>query len=51
MEVVLGADGSVTFRVFGESAALKGTDTAGAKEWDAEIAKLKAATPKGWKGR
>jgi hypothetical protein len=48
MEVILGADGSVTFRVFGDNAAtLKGTDTAGAKAWDAEIAKLKAATPKG----
>jgi hypothetical protein len=49
MEVVLSADGAVTFRIFGsESAALKGTDTAGAKAWDAEIAKLKA-TAKGGK--
>jgi hypothetical protein len=51
MEVVLGPDGTVTFRVFGsESAGLTGAaqDTAGAKAWDAEIAKLKA-TPKGGK--
>ena len=49
MEVVLGPDGGITFRIFGsESAALKGTDTAGAKAWNAEIAKLKA-TSKGGK--
>jgi len=48
MEVVLGPDGSVTFRVFGsESATLKGTDAAGVKAWNVEIAKLKATTPKG----
>jgi hypothetical protein len=46
LEVVLGADGGVTFRVLGESAALKGTDTACVRVWNEEIAKLKAATPK-----
>ena len=49
MEVVLGPDGSVTFRVFGDKATTDTTqDTAGAKAWTAEIAKLKA-TPKGGK--
>ena len=42
MEVILSPDGGVTFRILGESAVPKATDTAGAKEWDAEIAKLKA---------
>jgi hypothetical protein len=47
MEVVLGPDGSVTFRVLGDKAATNTTqDSAGAKAWNAEIAKLKA-TPKG----
>jgi len=41
MEVVLGPDGSVTFRIFGENTASKGTDAAGARAWDAEIEKLK----------
>jgi len=50
MEVVLGPDGSVTFAVLGDKAAADTTqDTAGAKAWNAEIAKLKAATPKGGK--
>ena len=49
MEVVLGPDGSVTFRVLGDKAATDTTkDTAGTKAWNAEIAKLKA-TPKGGK--
>ena len=40
MEVILGPDGAVTFRILGDKAA---TDTtAGAKAWDVEIAKLKA---------
>ena len=47
MEVVLGPDGTTTFRIFGESAALKGTDAAGTREWNREIEKLRAATPKG----
>ena len=49
MEVVLGPDGSVTFRILGDKAATDTTqDTAGTKAWNAEIAKLKA-TPKGEK--
>jgi hypothetical protein len=45
MEVILGPDGTTTFRVYGgESAALKGTDAAGTREWNREIEKLKAAT-------
>jgi hypothetical protein len=47
MEIVLGADGAITFRIFGGRADTT-QDTAGAKAWDAEIAKLKA-TPKGGK--
>jgi hypothetical protein len=49
MEVVLGPGGTTTFRVYGDNAAAQtGTTqaTAGAREWDREIAKLKA-TPKG----
>ncbi len=42
MEVVLGADGTTTFRVFGARAADKTGEVVSAKEWDAEIAKLKA---------
>jgi len=50
MEVVLGPDNSVTFRVFGDKAAPDTTqDTAGTKAWNAEIEKLRAATPKGAK--
>ena len=54
LEVVVGTDGAVTFRVYGEKAAgLMGVapDTAaGAREWQDEIAKLKAKAPKA-KGR
>ena len=40
MEIILGPDGTTTFRILGDKAA---TDTtAGAKAWDVEIAKLKA---------
>ena len=44
MEVILGPDGTTTFRVYGGNAALAETtqDTADAKAWDAEIEKLKA---------
>jgi hypothetical protein len=44
MEVVLGADGSTTFRIYGDKAAHAETtaEVVAAKEWDAEIAKLKA---------
>jgi hypothetical protein len=47
MEVILGPDGTTTFRVYGGSALPTDTtqDTAGAKAWGAEIAKLRA-TPK-----
>jgi len=48
MEVILGPDGTTTFRVYGDKAAAGTTQEAvSAKEWDAEIAKLKAETPKG----
>jgi len=47
MEVILGPDGTTTFRVYGDNAVKETThDTAGAKAWNQEIAKLKA-TPKG----
>jgi hypothetical protein len=53
MEVVLGPDGTTTFRVYGDKAATDTTDTtqdsAGAKEWGRAIEELKAA-PKA-KGR
>jgi hypothetical protein len=43
MEVILGPDGTTTLRVYGDKAATDTTQgTAGAKAWDAEIAKLKA---------
>jgi hypothetical protein len=47
MEVILGPDGTTTFRVFGTNAGLTATtpDSAGTKAWNAEIEKLKA-TPK-----
>jgi hypothetical protein len=51
MEVVLGPDGSVTFRVLGDKAATDTTqDTAGTRAWDKEIAELRTTTPKGGKG-
>jgi hypothetical protein len=52
LEVVVGKDGEVTFRVFSQQAAglmptpTTGDIAAGAKEWDDEIAKLKATPPK-----
>jgi hypothetical protein len=43
MEVILGSDGTTTFRIYSNTAATNTTqDTAGAKVWNAEIAKLKA---------
>jgi hypothetical protein len=45
MEVILGADGSVTFRVLGSNAAATTTPDSGTKVWQTEIEKLKA-TPK-----
>ena len=54
LEVVVGTDGAVTFRVYGEKAAGLMTvapgDAAAAREWQDEIAKLKAKAPKA-KGR
>src|SRR5215469_11796473 len=43
MEVVLGPDGAVTFRILGDKAATDtAKDTSGTKAWNAEITKLKA---------
>jgi hypothetical protein len=54
MEIVVGTDGAVTFRVYGEKAAglmpLAPTTAEGAREWQDEIAKLKGKAPKA-KGR
>jgi hypothetical protein len=54
LEIVVGADGAVTFRILGEKAAgLMGVapgDAAEAREWADEIAKLKGKAPKA-KGR
>jgi hypothetical protein len=48
VEVVLGADGSTTFRVYGDKAGVTATpDASGAKQWAAEIERLKTATPRG----
>ena len=43
MVEIVAKDGTI-FRVFGQNAALRDAtqDTAGAKEWDAEVAKLRA---------
>jgi hypothetical protein len=50
MEVVVGTDGAVTFRVYGEKAAglmpLAPETATGAREWQDEIAKLKGKAPK-----
>ena len=50
LEVVVGTDGAVTFRVYGEKAAGLMTvapgDAAAAREWQDEIAKLKGKAPK-----
>jgi hypothetical protein len=50
LEVVVGTDGAVTFRVYGAQAAslmtVAPTDAVGAKEWQDEIAKLKGNAPK-----
>ena len=43
MEVILGPDGTTTFRVYGDNAVKETThDTAAAKEWNQAIADLKA---------
>jgi hypothetical protein len=48
LEVVVGTDGAVTFRVYGEKAAGLMTvapgDAAAAREWQDEIEKLKTKT-------
>jgi hypothetical protein len=48
MEVVLGPDGTTTFRVYGDKAATDTIQDTAAKAWNAEIAKLKAI-PRGGK--
>jgi hypothetical protein len=54
LEVIIAKDGAVTFRVYTERAAslmgLAPTDAAAAREWQDEIAKLKAKAPR-TKGR
>ena len=54
MEIVVGTDGAVTFRVFGKDAAglmtVAPETAADAREWQDEIAALKGKAPKG-KGR
>jgi hypothetical protein len=53
LDVIVAPDGAVTFRVYGEKAAgligVAPETAAGAREWQNEIAKLKAKAPK--KGR
>jgi len=55
LDVIIGKDGAVTFRVYGERAAgLMGvapTDAAAAAEWQREIDRLKAKVPKTTKAR
>jgi hypothetical protein len=50
LEVVVGTDGAVTFRVYGEKAAglmpLAPETAAEARDWQDEIAKLKGKAPK-----
>jgi hypothetical protein len=50
LEIVVGPDGAVTFRVFGDKAAglmgLAPESAAGAREWQDEIAKLKTTKAK-----
>ena len=49
MEVIVNADGTVAYRVYGDSAAQVPTpNSASAKAWEEEIQKLK---PKALKGR
>jgi hypothetical protein len=53
IEVVVGTDGAVTFRVLSKAASLMGVapeTAAAAREWQDEIAKLKGKAPK-TKGR
>jgi hypothetical protein len=47
MEVVVGAGGGVTFRVFGATAVPTSESAAGAEAWREEIGKLKPKAPKG----
>ena len=47
LEVIVAPDGTTTFRVLGDkAAAIPASDCTGTKEWDDEIAKLKATPPK-----
>jgi hypothetical protein len=54
LEIIVGTDGAVTFRVYGEKAAglmtVAPTTAADAREWQHEIDKLKRKAPKA-KGR
>jgi hypothetical protein len=51
LDVIIGKDGAVTFRVYGEKAAglmpMAPETAAEAREWQDEIAKLKAKKTKG----
>jgi hypothetical protein len=47
MEVIVAADGAVTFRVYGDKAVPTSESAAGAKAWGEEIEKLKPKAPKG----
>jgi hypothetical protein len=53
LEVVVNSDGSTTFRVYADRVAPPAADPIirSAKEWDEEIAKLKAVPPKPKRGR
>jgi hypothetical protein len=46
VEVVVAADGGVTFRVYGDKTVLTSESAPGAKAWDEEIEKLKPKAPK-----
>jgi hypothetical protein len=46
MEVVVAADGAVTFRVYGDKAVPPSESAPDAKAWDEEIEKLKPKAPK-----
>ena len=47
LEVIIAADGTTTFRVLSDKAVASTSESAGAREWDKEIEKLKPKTPKG----
>jgi hypothetical protein len=48
LEVIVAADGSVTFRVLGDNAAqMRKSESIGTNAWEEEIQKLKPKAPKG----